>query len=305
MSTLPDIGLPAPAPAPAAKRAAASHRVYGPSAFGGGLHRFWSLTFMLARTEFKLRFFGSVLGYVWTLMRPLMLFGVLLFVFTDLLHVSSKQIPHYPEYLLESIILFTYFQETTSGSVASLVGRENLLRKVRFPRLVVPLSVALTSFFNLCMNLIVVFIFILASGVTPMWSWLELPLLLALLVILSAGVGMLLSALYVRFRDIQPIWEVISQILWYGSPILYTVQTAAQKQVPLLNIPFSRALVINPLGAILTQARKALLQTSAPSAADALGGYVRLLLPLGIIAGLFALGLWYFNREAPLISEKL
>jgi len=288
---------------PVPRRAPASHQVYGPSALGGGLQRFWSLTFMLARTEFKLRFFGSVLGYVWTLMRPLMLFGVLLFVFTDLLHINSKAVPHYPEYLLESIILFTYFQETTSGSVASLVGRENLLRKVRFPRLVVPMSVALTCFFNLCMNLIVVFIFILASGVDPRWSWLELPVLVALLVIISAGVGMLLSALYVRFRDIQPIWEVIAQILWYGSPILYTVQTAANKH--LFGIPFSRILVINPLGAILTQARKALLQASAPSAVQAIGGYARLLIPLGITAGLFALGLWYFNREAPLISEKL
>lgn len=297
MSAHQGIGVAPPSSAPA------SHRVYGPSALGGGLHRFWSLTFMLARTEFKLRFFGSVLGYVWTLMRPLMLFGVLLFVFTELLHINSQAIPHYPEYLLESIILFTYFQETTSGSVASLVGRENLLRKVRFPRLVVPLSVALTCFFNLCMNLIVVFIFILASGIEPRWSWLELPMLVAPLVLISVGVGMLLSALYVRFRDIQPIWEVISQVLWYGSPILYTVQTAAHKH--LFGISFSRILVINPLGAILTQARKALLDPAAPSAARAIGGNARLLLPFGIIAGLFAIGLWFFNREAPRISENL
>jgi len=276
----------------------------GPSALGGDFHRFWALTVMLARTEFKLRFFGSVLGYLWTLMRPLMLFGVLLFVFTVILQINKgNPIPHYPEYLLESIILFTYFQETTSGSVACLVGRENLLRKVRFPRLVVPLAVAMTCFFNLCMNLIVVFIFIIASGVEPMLSWLQLPLLLALLVVLSTGVGMILSASYVRYRDVQPIWEVLLQILWYGSPILYTVQTAAKHH--LLGIPFARLLVINPIGSILTQARKALLEPDAPSAAQALGGVPRLLIPLGIIAVLFALGLWYFSREAPLISENL
>jgi ABC-2 type transport system permease protein len=277
--------------------------VYGPSALGGGVHRFWSLTFMLARTEFKLRFFGSALGYLWTLVRPLMFFGVLLFVFTVLFSPKGSQIPHYPEYLLESIILFTYFQETTSGAVPSLVGRENLLRKVRFPRLVVPLSVALFCFFNLCMNLIVVFIFIFASGIEPRLSWLELPLLVALLVTISAGVGMLLSALYVRFRDIQPIWEVLSQILFYSTPILYTVQTVSTHQ--LFGIPFSRILVLNPLGAILTQTRNALLDPHAPSAAAAIGGVGRLMIPLGIIFTLFAIGLWYFNREAPLISEKL
>jgi ABC-2 type transport system permease protein len=299
VSSLPDIGLPPPQP-----RSPASHRVYGPSALGGGLHRFWSLTFMLARTEFKLRFFGSVLGYVWTLVRPLMLFGVMLFVFTVILNINKgNKTPHYPEYLLGSLILFTYFQETTSGAVPSLVGRENLLRRVRFPRLVVPLSVALFCLFNLCMNLIVVFIFILASGIDPRWSWLELIPLVGLLVIFASGVGMLLSALYVRFRDVQPIWEVFLQLLYYGSPILYTVQTAAKHHF--LNIPFSRILVLNPLGAIFTQARKALLESKAPSAAAALGGPVRLLIPLGIIAGLFVLGLWYFNREAPLISEKL
>jgi ABC-2 type transport system permease protein len=298
VSALPEVGLPA-TPQPSST----SHRVYGPSALGGGAHRFWSLTFMLARTEFKLRFFGSVFGYLWTLVRPLLFFGVLLFVFTVLFNPKGSQIPHYPEYLLESIIMFTYFQETTSGSVMSLVGRENLLRKVRFPRLVVPLSVALFCFFNLCMNLIVVFVFILASGVTPMWSWLELPLLIALLVALSTGVGMLLSALYVRFRDIQPIWEVIAQILFYATPILYTVQTVANHH--LFGIPFSRILVLNPIGAILTQARKALLDPNAPSAARAIGGVPRLLIPLGIIAALFAIGLWFFNHEAPRISENL
>jgi ABC-2 type transport system permease protein len=301
MSTVPDVGLPAPAPA---RRPVAGHRVYGPSALGGGLHRFWSLTFMLARTEFKLRFFGSILGYVWTLMRPLMLFGVMLFVFTDILNINKgNPTPHYAEYLLESIILFTYFQETTAGAVPSLVARENLLRRVRFPRLVVPLSVALFCLFNLGMNLVVVFVFILGSGVTPQLSWLELIPLVAILIVFSTGVGMLLSALYVRFRDVQPIWEVFLQLLYYGSPILYTVQTAASHHF--LNIPFSRILVLNPLGAIITQARKALLDPSAPSAARALGGDVRLLIPLGIVGGLFALGLWYFNHEAPLISEKL
>lgn len=299
MSALPDIGLPSPT-----SRAATRHRVHAPSAMGGGLQRFWSLTFMLARTEFKLRFFGSALGYVWTLMRPLMLFGVMLFVFTVILNINAHNpTPHYAEYLLESIILFTYFQEATSGSVSSLVGRENLLRRVRFPRLVIPLSVALFSLFNLCMNLIVVFIFILASGIEPRLSWLELIPMVMVLIVFAVGVGTLLSALYVRFRDVQPIWEVFLQLLYYGSPILYTVQTAANHHF--LNIPFSRILVLNPLGAILTQARRALLQPNAPSAAAALGGDVRLLIPLGIVASVFALGLWYFNREAPLISEKL
>ncbi|MGO9489091.1 MAG: ABC transporter permease [Solirubrobacteraceae bacterium] len=280
-----------------------SHGVYGPSAFGGSPKRFWSLTFMLARTEFKLRFFGSVLGYVWTLMRPLLFFGVILLVFTKLLNVGSSKTPFYPQYLLTAIILFTYFQEATGNSVQSLVGRENLLRKVRFPRLAVPLSVCLFCLFNLGMNLIVVFAFILGAGIEPRATWLELIPLVGLLVVLAAGVAMLLSALYVRYRDVQPIWEVSLQVLWYGSPILYTVQTAAHKSF--LGIPFSRLLMINPIGAILTQVRYAVIDPTAPTAAQAIGGAARLLIPLGIIVVLFTVGLWYFNREAPNISERL
>jgi ABC-2 type transport system permease protein len=282
----------------------APHRVYGPSAFSGGLQRFWSLTFMLAKTEFKLRFFGSVLGYLWTLVRPLLLFGVTLFVFTDILEVNKgTHEPHYAEYLLQSIIFFTFFQEATGGAVPSLVGRENILRRVRFPRLVIPLSVALNSLFNLGLNLIVVFVFILASGISPHFSWLELLIFLPWLVILSTGTGMLLSALYVRFRDVQPIWEVFLQLLYYGSPIIYTISSAGKHHF--FGVSFAKLLVVNPFAVIVTQARKALLEPGAPSAATAFGGYLHLLIPIGITIAIFCLGLWYFNREAPLISEKL
>lgn len=282
-----------------------AHRVYNPSALGGGLHRFWSLTFMLARTEFKLRFFGSVFGYLWTLMRPLMLFGVMLFVFTQIFKINKAHpyVHHYAEYLLESIILYTYFQEATGGAVASLVAREGILRRLRFPRLVIPLSVALYSLFNLGMNLIVVFIFILASGVDPTVRWLELIPIVGLLVFFATGVGMLLSALYVRFRDVQPIWEVFLQIFYYGSPIIYTVNAVPANHI--LGVSFKQILALNPLGALLTQLRHALLQPGAPTALDAAGGLGYLLIPFGIIVLVFVVGLWYFYHEAPLISEKL
>jgi ABC-2 type transport system permease protein len=299
VSTVPELRVPTPP-----ETEPSGHRVYSPSALGEGLQRFWSLTFMLARTEFKLRFFGSVLGYLWTLMNPLMLFGVMLFVFTQILEVNKGgHTPHYAQYLLQGIILFTYFSETTAGAVPSLVGRENILRRVRFPRLTIPLSVSLTSFFNLSLNLVVVFIFIIGAGIGPYWSWLALPLLLVPLVVFATGAGMLLSALFVRFRDIQPIWSVALQLFYWGSPILFTIETAETHKV--FGVSFARILVLNPLGAILTEARKILLQPSAPSAAEAAGGAIWLLIPITIIVVLFGVGLWYFNHEAPLISERL
>jgi ABC-2 type transport system permease protein len=267
-----------------------------PSAVGGDLRRFWSLTYTLAATDFKLRFFGSALGYLWTLMRPLMLFGVLYFVFTEVVRFGGD-IPHYPVYLLAAIMLFTFFSETTARGVTSLIERENLLRKVRFPRLVIPLSVTLNAMFNLGLNMIVVFVFVIASGIEPRWSWLELIPLIALLVLLATGISMLLSALYVRYRDMQPIWEVALQMLFYASPVIYVTSALPDS--------IERESMASPISAVLTQMRHALIDPNAPTAAEAIGNEVRLLIPLGVVFGVFALGLWVFMREAPRIAENL
>src|SRR6185312_10064733 len=144
----------------------------------GDVRRFFHLTWLLATTEFKLRFFGSALGYVWQLARPLMLFGVLYAVFTQIVKFGSEGVPHYPLYLLIGIVLFTSFGEATAGSVQAVVLRENLVRKIQFPRMVIPLAVVLTAGFNLMLNMIVVFVFVLASGIGPQWSWLEVPFIL-------------------------------------------------------------------------------------------------------------------------------
>jgi ABC-2 type transport system permease protein len=278
----------------------ASRRRHGPSAFGDDLRRFVNLTLTLATTDFKLRYFGSVLGYFWSLARPLMFFGVLYLVFTQLFRFGEG-VPHYPVYLLGSIVLWGFFTDTTDGCVGCLLVREGLLRKMRFPRLVIPLSVALTSMFNLGLNFLAVLVFALASGVEPRWSWLELLPLIVLLATLAVGIGMLLSALYVRFRDIQPIWDVFSQILFYGSPIIYvaaTYNTAKEGLEPW-------AVTFNPIATLLTQVGHGFVDSSLPTAAESAGGTTRLLIPLAIIAATFVLGLWVFNREAPRIAENL
>jgi ABC-2 type transport system permease protein len=168
---------------------------------------------------------------------------------------------------------------------------------MRFPRLVIPLSVAVTALFNLGMNFIVVVIFAVATGVYPRLSWLEMPVLIALLALLAVGIGMLLSVLYVRFRDIQPIWDVTAQILFYASPIIYTAKTYPASVV--------RIAMLNPIAMIMTQMHKAFIDPSAHSAARVAGGAPRLLIPLAIIAAAVVLGTRVFTREAPRIAENL
>src|SRR6185312_175846 len=131
--------------------------------------------------------------------------------------------------LLGSIVLFTCFAEGTSGAVRSVVDRENLVRKIQFPRLAIPISVVLLALFNLGLNLVVVMVFAVIEGVRPMLSWLELPLIILMLTVLTTGVAMLLSALFVKFRDISPIWEVVSQILFYSAPVILPAEVVREK----------------------------------------------------------------------------
>jgi ABC-2 type transport system permease protein len=200
-------------------------------------------------------------------------------------------------YILFSLVLFQFFGEITSGSVMSLVQRENLLRKIRFPALVIPLSIALTALFNLAMTLIAVVLFAIASGIYPTWTWLELPLLAAVLLVFASGLGMLLSVLYVRFRDVAPIWEVIAQALFYASPVLYVATMVPSS--------FQRAYLSNPIASVLTEMRAAVVDPQARHVWDAIGDPVRILIPLGIVVVTILLGSWMFRREAPRIAENL
>jgi ABC-2 type transport system permease protein len=273
--------------------------VRGPSALGGGWHRFFDLLWLISVTEFKRTYFGTVLGYVWSLIRPLMLFGVLLFVFTKVFKIGGQEVAHYPVLLLLGIVLFTFFQESSTNAVSSVVSQEAIVRKTQFPRLVIPLSTVLTGVFNFCLNLVVVFAFILAFGVGPTWTWLLFPFALAALFILTATLSMALSVLYVRFRDVAIIWVVFAQVLFYATPILYPVTAFHNKT-------YEHLLMINPLAVIFEQVRVWILaEPNAPTAAEAAGGAIHLLPAVAIYVAVCAFGVWIFNREAPRVAEQL
>jgi ABC-2 type transport system permease protein len=271
--------------------------IRGPSAVGGDWRRLIHLTHLLAVTDFKLRFFGSVLGYVWQVMHPLLLFGVLYVVFTEVVPLGEG-VAFYPVALLSALVLFVFLSEATSQSVQSLIEREPIVRKIQFPRLAVPLSIVLTALFRMGLNLLVVFAFLLISGGSVRLSWLELPVLLALLIIYSAGLAALLSALFVHFRDVKPIWDVLLQVIFYASPIFYPITIVTSDTLREL-------LMVNPLAAIIQQFRHAVIDPSHPSAAEAIGGGARLLIPLGLIALITVVGFRYFDRKAPRIAEEL
>jgi ABC-2 type transport system permease protein len=276
---------------------APAYRVRGPSALGGDPRRFWNLARTLAATDWKVRFYGSALGYVWSLLRPLLLFGIVYFVFSEVVKAGSG-IEHYGVILLLAMILFFFFSEVTAGGLTSLVDRESLLRKVGFPRAVVPLAVTLVAAMNLALNLVVLAIFVVASGVSPRPGWLALPLTFALMLVFATGTGLLLSALYVRYRDVRPIWEVVLQALFYVTPILYPIQAVVDRSQTLATIT-----LCNPVAAIIQESRY--LLTGDASLAAAMGSNALVLVPLAILVAVTVLGLYVFDRMAPHAAEEL
>lgn len=271
--------------------------IEGPSALGGSLRRFVYLTTTIAVTEFRLRFYGSVLGYFWQLFRPLLLFATLFVVFNHVVKIGEA-VQYYPVVLLMNIVLFTYFTEGASA-VTSVVDREQLVRKIQVPRLAIPLAQTLTATFNVALNLLVVLIFALVSGIELRWTWIFAPLLLLSVTAIAAGFAMLLSALFVRYRDVKPIWDVFAQMLFYATPVIYVLDG--------LDIPddVKQVMAMNPLAAILIQMRHVVIDPSAPTAVEAVGGWAYTLIPIGLAVAVLVAGLLVFRREAPRIAEEL
>jgi ABC-2 type transport system permease protein len=270
--------------------------VPGPSALGGGRRRAVELVYLIAATDFKRHYFGTALGYVWSIARPLLLFGVLLAVFTQVFRLGSD-VPHYAVLLLFNLVLFGFFQEATAAAVTSIVVQEGIVRKTQFPRLAIPLAVVLTSLFNLGLNLVVVAVFLLAFGVEPAWTWLLLPVVLVLLVAITTAVSMIVSSLYPRFRDLAMIWTVLVTVLFYASPVLY----------PLEKVPgtLQDVILLNPLAVLLELARLWIVDPTAPTPSELAGGAVGLLPACAIYVLVCVVAVWVFRREAPRIAEQL
>jgi ABC-2 type transport system permease protein len=276
--------------------------ITGPTALGTDARRFWRLAWTLAVTDFKLRFFGSALGYLWTLMRPLMLFGVLYFVFAVLFDLGTSA-KYQPVALLLGLVMYQFLVEATSGGVRSLLQRESLVRKVDFPLLAVPTATVLTALFSLTLNFIPVTIFLLISGGTPLWTWVEVPFLVAALAVFSLGLAALLGSVFVRYRDVEPIWDVVMQVTFYATPIIYPIQRILDDN----SIPdwVPRVMMANPFAAIIQQTRHAFIDPSHIDAVSALGQDWRVVVPLALLVGITALGLRVFTRLAPSVAEEL
>jgi ABC-2 type transport system permease protein len=254
----------------------------------------------LVKTDFKLRYQGSVLGYVWSLLRPLFMFAILYVIFGIFLKVKAN-IPHYPAYLLLGILLWNFFGEITTGSVSAIVGKGDLLRKINFPKYVIILAISFSAIINLILNFIVFGIVMLLTHVGLSWhSLLIIPLVFELFV-LSLGTGFFLSALFVRFRDVTYIWEVIMQAGFYATPILYPISYVA-----LSSVTVAKYMLLNPLAQIIQDARHVMVTSQSQTIADYWSGDKWIwAIPLGITLVIVVLAAGYFRSQSKYFAEEV
>ena len=269
--------------------------IEGPSAFGSSPKRFWDLLRLISLQQYRTQYRTSILGLAWAVLRPLSLFAVLYFVFSQVIRFGDS-VPNFALVLLLGIMLFQYFGDATGTALGALVRGEPIVRKMHFPRIVIPLSVVVSSGMTALVNLAVTLVFVLVFGDGVLWTWLLIPVIFVALSALTTGVALLLSVLFVRIRDVGQIWAVISRVLFYGTPILYPLELVPDK--------FRWIVGLNPLAPIFAQARIWIVDPSAPGVIETVG-VPTFIASVVIGIGICAAGLWLFVRQAPKVAELL
>lgn len=251
----------------------------------------------LVRTDFKLRYQGSVLGYTWSLLRPLFLFLILYIVFAKFLRLGDA-VPNFPIYLLLGIVLWQFFADMTSQSLAAIVARGDLIRKIRIPRWLIIVSTSVSAFINLGLNMVVVLIFMIFSHMDLLITSIWLPFLVLEIYVLGLGLSLILSAAYVKYRDITYIWEVVLQAGFYATPILYPLSL-------ITNVTFQKLLLLNPMAQAIQDARYAVVTKETLTIHNVFSNDLYRFLPMFICVVFLIVGVMYFKKEAKDFAENL
>lgn len=252
----------------------------------------------LTKTDFKLRYQGSVLGYLWALLRPLMMFAILYIVFAKLLKIGND-IPHYPVYLLVGTTMWSFFTECTQQGIQAIVVRGDLLRKISFPKYIVVVSATLTAVINMLINLVVIIIFALINGVEPTWSWLLAIPAIVELYLLSLGIAFLLGSINVKYRDITSIWEVLIQALFYAVPIIYPISMVASTSEIAAKI-----ILLNPIAQAIQDIRFCLITHETITTWSYISNPLVIIPPLIVIISL-AIGAIVFRHKSKFFAEEV
>lgn len=252
----------------------------------------------LVITDFKLRYQGSVLGYAWSILKPLLMFAIMYVVFGYLIRLGSVE--HYSVYLLLGIVLWNFFAEATSQGMSSIISRGDLLRKINFPKYIIVLSATISALVNLILNLAVVGVFMIINGVDLRLSALMLPLFIIEIYIIGLGFAFLLSTLNVKYRDTSHIWDIIMQAAFYATPIIYPMLVIVSRSDTIAKI-----LLMNPIAQAIQDARYCIVTTETVTIQSLFGSGWYALIPIIIVIITFIGGVFYFKHNSKYFAENI
>lgn len=256
----------------------------------------------LVKTDFKLRYQGSVLGYLWAVLRPLLMFAILYVVFAKLLRLGDG-IPHYPVYLLTGTVLWNFFTECTGLGIQAIVARGDLLRKISFPKYIIVVSATSTALINLLINLCVVILFALINGVTPSWTWLLVPLLLVELYAFALGISFLLGAINVKYRDVTSIWDVLIQALFYAIPIIYPLSMVLNSGA--YGELAASIIMINPIAQVIQDVRYSLITPETLTTWSIVEPWYLRFIPIILVIAVLILAALFFRKKSKRFAEEV
>ncbi len=252
-----------------------------------GIPYYLELIWVLAKTDFWLRYHGSFLGYFWALLKPLLQFLVMYMVFSVFINVN---IPHYQLYLLIGIIIWNFFVEATLSGTAILGNKIYIIKKIYFPRIILVIANTLTYFLGFLCNLLILGVFISLSSLSLSFiTWFSL-LYIPILFFLALGTSLLLAALYVYFRDIIQIWDVLLQVGFWLTPIVYNFDRVPEQ--------YRSLLLLNPITIIIIHVRQIILENTVPDP------WQLVVIITGVLIILFS-GMLLFHRSAKVAAERL
>ena len=254
-----------------------------------GRKNYLYLILVMAITDFKVKYDNSALGYLWSLLKPLLMFGTLYLVFSVFVRWDVE---NYKLYLLLGIILWNFLSEITLNSMVLLEGKASIMKKIYFPRWIIIIASSLTSLLTLLLNIIVFFFFFIFSGTHFRPSALLLVPYLIELYVLSVGIALLLCALYPKFRDIHHIWEVFVQLGFWATPIIYPISIVPQK--------YHTFIFLNPMARIIQGSRQAIMGQQGDFV-----GFTNHFIIISVAAVFFLAGLALFNKLSRSFAEDL
>ena len=261
------------------------------------------LIYQLVKTDFKLRYQGSFIGLLWSVLKPLMMFAVMYIVFVQALKFSDGT-STYPIILLLGISLWQFFTEATGIGMQSVVARGDIIRKITFPKYIIVVSSMVSALINLLINLLVIVFFALISGVTFTWNILFVPFSLLQLFMLAFGVALFLSAFYVKFRDISHIYDVAMQAIFYSIPIIYPFSLLASKEI--LGISIQKLSLLNPITQTNQDIRYSLIApTSTTTIWNSVNTWWIAIIPVVATIIIFIIGVVYFSKNSKYFAEKI